>query len=410
MAYTNYMNLAGTLNSSFSIGNGTNKTTILSTETILKFDKQLQMLGSNVLTESGTATLTNKTFDVNATGNVLSNVTTTNFASGVITTYIGAANPADDTTLPSVKAVKTYVTNAVGSLAAGLEYKTVFDATAFNTAVSGSTATVLDNGSQGDFYKVSVGGTITLGSDTLELSVGDMIILNKDVTGTPTKADIDKIDNTESVTTVFGRTGPITAEAGDYTATQITFTPVEGIVATNVQTAIEELNTEKQTKSDKLDAIAALDDTTFGAVFQTGADTFTKRTLTQGTGIKVTNGNGVDGNPTFEIDPAVVPTKNEILPINFAIGSTGAAVTSTASVPTGYLVEKVTVTVIGNYDSTLDITLPDGSHESLVNPTVGSYEYYMYYIPTVASKTSVSISAGTTGSGFVTTFYSNMLS
>lgn len=47
------------------------------------------------------------------------------------------------------------------------------------------------------------------------------------------------------VLSVFGRTGPITAEAGDYTAGQISSTPAGGLAATTVQGALNELDTEK---------------------------------------------------------------------------------------------------------------------------------------------------------------------
>ena len=47
------------------------------------------------------------------------------------------------------------------------------------------------------------------------------------------------------VNSVFGRTGIITAQAGDYNASQITNTPAGQIVATNVQSALNELDTKK---------------------------------------------------------------------------------------------------------------------------------------------------------------------
>lgn len=49
-----------------------------------------------------------------------------------------------------------------------------------------------------------------------------------------------------AITSVFGRTGPIVAVAGDYTATKITNTPAGTISSTNVQTALNELDTEKE--------------------------------------------------------------------------------------------------------------------------------------------------------------------
>jgi len=48
-----------------------------------------------------------------------------------------------------------------------------------------------------------------------------------------------------AVSSVFGRTGAITATAGDYTAAQVTNTPAGNIAATTVQAAINELDTEK---------------------------------------------------------------------------------------------------------------------------------------------------------------------
>jgi len=45
------------------------------------------------------------------------------------------------------------------------------------------------------------------------------------------------------VNTVFGRTGSVVSEVGDYTGSQVTNVPTNGIVSTNVQGAINELNT-----------------------------------------------------------------------------------------------------------------------------------------------------------------------
>jgi hypothetical protein len=51
-----------------------------------------------------------------------------------------------------------------------------------------------------------------------------------------------------NVDSVFSRTGNITAQNGDYNASQITFTPLGNIAAITAQTAIAELDTEKQDK------------------------------------------------------------------------------------------------------------------------------------------------------------------
>jgi hypothetical protein len=49
-----------------------------------------------------------------------------------------------------------------------------------------------------------------------------------------------------SINSVFGRTGTVSATAGDYTASQITNVPAGNIAATDVQAALAELDAEKQ--------------------------------------------------------------------------------------------------------------------------------------------------------------------
>lgn len=94
-----------------------------------------------------------------------------------------------------------------------------------------------DTGVQGAVYYVTDSGTVNFGAGAISFDAGDKVANN----GTTW----DKWDMTDAVSSVFGRTGTVTAQSGDYTATQVTNTPAGGISATNVQTAINELDTEK---------------------------------------------------------------------------------------------------------------------------------------------------------------------
>ena len=97
---------------------------------------------------------------------------------------------------------------------------------------------------KGYYYVVNTAGTTTLGSIS-SWSVGDWAICNG--------SSWQQIQSTNAVSSVFGRTGTITAQAGDYNASQITNTPDTSsggsISATDVQTALDQLDTNKLTST-----------------------------------------------------------------------------------------------------------------------------------------------------------------
>jgi hypothetical protein len=141
----------------------------------------------------------------------------------------------------------------------GTNYQGTWDAATNNPALTSSV------GTKGYYYVVNVDGSTNLNGIT-DWKVGDWAIYNGSVW--------QKVDNSESVTSVFGRVGSITAVAGDYSATQITNTAAGSITATNVQDAINELDGEKLAKASNLSDVASVTTSrTNLGVTETGADT-----------------------------------------------------------------------------------------------------------------------------------------
>lgn len=120
------------------------------------------------------------------------------------------ANKSNDTALgtsatlyPTQNAVKVYVDSAT---AGGVILQGDWNAATNTPNITGTTQT-------GFAWRVSVAGNTNLGGIT-DWLVGDLAV--KSATGWI------KIDNTESVTSVFGRFGTVVAQNGDYTSDQVT--------------------------------------------------------------------------------------------------------------------------------------------------------------------------------------------
>ena len=86
----------------------------------------------------------------------------------------------------------------LGTIASGLTYKGTFNATAGTPSLA--------NALKGDLYVVGTAGTIY----GQTWAVGDHLLINDDMGGTITNSKIDKIDNTDQVTSVNGDTGAVT--------------------------------------------------------------------------------------------------------------------------------------------------------------------------------------------------------
>lgn len=178
----------------------------------------------------------------------------------------GTVLTLEDTFINSAVAIRVggvEVISVAGKLLASalpvsaMEFKGVWNA---NTNTPALTSGV---GDDGDFYKISVAGSTNLDGET-DWKIGDALVFGNSVW--------NKLDNTDQVSSVFGRSGAIVAVAGDYTASQITNVAAGSISATDVQAAINELDTEKQAQDATLTSIAALGTVADRGLYTTGAD------------------------------------------------------------------------------------------------------------------------------------------
>jgi len=111
-----------------------------------------------------------------------------------------AATGIDDTIAMTPLTVKERIDSAITG---GVEYKGTFNATA-------GTPSLL-NAEKGDLYIIDTVGTIY----GQTWAVGDHLLINEDMGGSITNSKIDKIDNTDAVTSVNTLTGPVVLSADD---------------------------------------------------------------------------------------------------------------------------------------------------------------------------------------------------
>ena len=94
----------------------------------------------------------------------------------------------------------------LGTLASGLTYKGTFNATAGTPSLA--------NAEQGDLYVIDTAGTIYGNT----FAIGDHLLVNANMGGSIINSKIDKIDNTDQVTSVNGNTGAVTVSGDDLAA------------------------------------------------------------------------------------------------------------------------------------------------------------------------------------------------
>ena len=155
--------------------------------------------------------------------------------------------------------------------------------------VSNSPVLADGTGTLGQYYVVGTPATRNLGSGDISFTAGDWVVHN----GTTW----DKLDSSNDVQSVFGRTDAITAATGDYDANQIDNTAAGTIVATDVQSAINELDTEKQVAHAYLTDIAGITGTQGDILYFNGTNWVD---LAPGTAGQFLQTQGADANPSWD--------------------------------------------------------------------------------------------------------------
>jgi hypothetical protein len=143
-----------------------------------------------------------------------------------------AVNPSDYLAVYDGSGIKKISrSNFLQGIIGALQYRGTWNASTNTPTISDGT------GIAGEEYAVAVAGTQNLGSGNITFGVGDFAIHNG------TKWQL--APSSAAVLSVFGRTGAITAQSGDYTGLQITNTAAGNISSTTVQAALNELDNEK---------------------------------------------------------------------------------------------------------------------------------------------------------------------
>lgn len=200
------------------------------------------------------------------------------------TRTIAMPNVGTPGTFGSASAVPVITTDAQGRVSGVTNTNIAITSTAvtdFNEAAQDAVGNILTDSSKIDFTYDDAGNTITA-------TVVPASLTNSDVSPSAAIALTKLATVTASRALESNGSGVISPSA--VTSTELGY--VSGVTS-GIQTQLD----NKQPLDATLTSLAAYN--TNGLLTQTAADTFTGRTITAGTGISVSNGNGVAGNPTI---------------------------------------------------------------------------------------------------------------
>jgi hypothetical protein len=259
-------------NGNIFVGNGSNIATAVS----VSGDATLVSTGALTLVNSGATAGTYKSVTVDAKGRVTAGSNPTTLAGyGITDTLVTSITVTAPITKTGTAAVPILAmpaaTTSVDGYLSTTDWNTFNNKQAAITSASnittGSITTTLQNGvnlnpygvaagNTGElrFYELTAGGsnyTSIKGPDALGANINYVLPSTAPTAGQVLSSTAGGVMSwitipSAPVSTVFGRSGAVTATAGDYTASQITYSPAGNIAATTIQAALDEIDSEKQ--------------------------------------------------------------------------------------------------------------------------------------------------------------------
>ena len=192
---------------------------------------------SAFITAAGSATLTNKTFDANGTGNSLSNVEVADLAAAaVVLESEGIGSNDNDTSLPTSAAVKDYVDTQVSAV--DVEFGTAGDS---GTGTVNTSQSLTISGTSNEIETSASGQSVTIG-------LPNAVTVTTSVTTPTVQASAVKANDGTSAITITDSTGAV-AMAQNLT--------VQGNLVVNGSTT--QVNTTQTTIEDQLLELGIVD-------------------------------------------------------------------------------------------------------------------------------------------------------
>lgn len=258
----------------------------------------------DIVTGASTDTFTNKTFDANGTGNSISNLEVADFASGVIDTNISTVSGSDDT-IPSAKAVKTYVDAQIADVTPTVNWQTdVLDIQVDNTLDPGATPTT------GDRYIITDAGALHANFGTIT-GVANNDIVEFDGADFVVSADVSVIG--EGILTWNDANNALYQYNGTAWVnrnTLFTYTASSGITLSG--------------NNFQIDANAITNTMLAGSIADSKLSTITTANKVSGSAVQLASNGGLENSTGLKILPDAT-TGATVVPIT--LGANGAGIT-----------------------------------------------------------------------------------